>query len=520
MRILLASPGTGKTTKIKSIIDSAYSEASNILVLSFTNATINDLTKSFTDYKNVSCHTLHQYALIINHLTLNHILSYPEIKHLNKFAEKVSIDFYTLCQQLQCMTFDMMIESSIEFIKENPAYADEKIGKIDLLVIDEFQDFNELERNLVFLISEYAGQTIILGDDDQSIYDFKNADPEALIELYNDDSSEKIEHEHICYRCPDLVVNSCATLISKNAIRVIKDWNRSNKPGELSVLQASGQSKVCQFILDTITEIRKSNPKETFLILSHVRIASNAVIASLLENGIEIENFWKPKIDIEQFYLIWWLRAIYSRHRLLNLIFILCEHRQYTPKLIYEFKEYFKDTSKLHELIDLILSYKCMATYQELIKSPPSFKDLIARYPEFKMFERFVDAENLEESTSDIMRRINEPTQFEKTKINIMSIHKSKGLQADNVFILGLTEGLLPNRSQGTDTIEAQRRLLYVGMTRSQKRLWLISNVYWKTSDILGSMADKTQFKFQGRDHLLGKISSFINEMQLPVMKI
>lgn len=520
MQILLASPGTGKTTKIKSIIDSEYSEASNILVLSFTNATIDSLTKDFKEYKNVRCHTLHQYALIINHLTQNHILIEPEIKHLKKFARKASIDFNSICQQLECMTFDMMIESSIEFIKSNPAYAEEKIGKIDLVVVDEFQDFNELERNLVFLIFKYADQTIVLGDDDQSIYDFKNADPEALIELYNDDGAEKIEHEHICYRCPDVVVNNCATLISKNEIRVIKDWNVSKKKGELSALQANGQAKVCQFILDKITEIREGAPTDTFLILSHVRIATNAVIASLLENGTEIVNFWRPKIEPDQLYLIWWLRSIYSRHRLLNLIFILCEHRHYTPKLIFEFREYFKNTSKLQELIELILSYKCMATYHELIISPPTFEELIAKFPEFKMFEKFIDAANIEKSASDIMRMINEPTKFEKTKINIMSIHKSKGLQADNVFILGLAEGLLPNRSQGTDTIEAQRRLLYVGMTRAQKRLWLLSNVYWKTSDILGSMADKTQFKYQRRDHMVGKISSFINEMQLTVRKL
>ena len=79
MRILLASPGTGKTTKIKSIIDREFSEASNILVLSFTNATIDGLNKSFKEYKNVRCHTLHQYALIINHLTQHQILIDPEM---------------------------------------------------------------------------------------------------------------------------------------------------------------------------------------------------------------------------------------------------------------------------------------------------------------------------------------------------------------------------------------------------------------------------------------------------------
>jgi Ni2+-binding GTPase involved in maturation of urease and hydrogenase len=75
MEVLLAAPGTGKTTKIKEIIDERFHDASNILVLSFTNATINDLNDKFKEYKNVKCFTLHKYALIVNHLPESHILS-------------------------------------------------------------------------------------------------------------------------------------------------------------------------------------------------------------------------------------------------------------------------------------------------------------------------------------------------------------------------------------------------------------------------------------------------------------
>ena len=66
MKILLASPGTGKTTKVKDLVRNDYS-GSEILVLSFTNATVNDLKSSLADIKNVSCYTLHSYALRINH---------------------------------------------------------------------------------------------------------------------------------------------------------------------------------------------------------------------------------------------------------------------------------------------------------------------------------------------------------------------------------------------------------------------------------------------------------------------
>lgn len=185
MEILLAAPGTGKTTKTKAIIDERFKDASNILILSFTNATVNDLNNSFERYNNVHCYTLHKYALLINHLPEHHILSKLEITYLEKFSEKLNVNFNVLCETLRCMTFDMMISGSITFIRSNPIYAESRIGHIDLLIVDEFQDFNETERSLLALLFEYASDVIILGDDDQSIYGFKNADPEALIGIYH-----------------------------------------------------------------------------------------------------------------------------------------------------------------------------------------------------------------------------------------------------------------------------------------------------------------------------------------------
>jgi superfamily I DNA/RNA helicase len=358
MEVLLAAPGTGKTTKIKNIIDERFKEAKNILVLSFTNATINDLNISFNGYKNVKCYTLHKYALLINHLPHNHILVELEISLLQKFSEKVSINFSELCSILDCMTFEMMISESISFIEKNPAYAEEKIGTIDLIVVDEFQDFNELERSLLTLIFGFTKNIIVLGDDDQSIYSFKNADPEALIALYNDESNKKIGHDHICYRCPDIIVDSCTCLISNNTIRVGKEWYKSKKDGELKVLQGRTNALISKYIIDQITEISKSKERETILILCSQKIAAFPVVASLEEKGIEYVDFLKKEIDKQDYYLIWWLRAIFGKHQLLNTIFISCYHKLYTRiKLIEKFKDYFKDTSKFSELLDLIISY-------------------------------------------------------------------------------------------------------------------------------------------------------------------
>jgi superfamily I DNA/RNA helicase len=97
-------------------------------------------------------------------------------------------------------------------------------------------------------------------------------------------------------------------------------------------------------------------------------------------------------------------------------------------------------------------------------------------------------------------------------KVNIMSIHKSKGLGAEHVFMIGLIEGIIPNRANGNDTIENQRRLFYVGMTRAKKNLHLISSI-----DLEGryvNTVNKDDFMFDFRTRIWkGKASRFIEEI-------
>jgi superfamily I DNA/RNA helicase len=97
-------------------------------------------------------------------------------------------------------------------------------------------------------------------------------------------------------------------------------------------------------------------------------------------------------------------------------------------------------------------------------------------------------------------------------RVNIMSIHKSKGLGAEHVFIIGLIEGVIPNRAKGNDTIESQRRLFYVGMTRAKKALHLISSISIEGKHV--NTVNKDDFKFDIRSRLWkGKASRFIEEI-------
>ena len=94
MKILLAGPGTGKTTRVKSIIAEDYPRAEKIKVISFTNATVKDLLESFNQNPNVSCSTLHSFALKLNHLPELHIIDNKiENKIILSLSKKLEIDF-------------------------------------------------------------------------------------------------------------------------------------------------------------------------------------------------------------------------------------------------------------------------------------------------------------------------------------------------------------------------------------------------------------------------------------------
>ena len=237
MKILLAGPGTGKTTRVKEIIDADYEAAERALVLSFTNATVSDLTVAFADDPRVECLTLHKYALKISPLRDRYILDGREERTLRELAKSINTDFAFVCERLRCITFEAMISECLDFLRANPVYAAEKIGSLDLLIVDEYQDFNPVEQALIDEIAGLAAEAIILGDDDQCIYGFKDADPDGIMQIYQEPSVTKLDHANNCWRCPDVVVTHAQKLIEHNVNRVAKTWNPTGRPGDYSPLQ-------------------------------------------------------------------------------------------------------------------------------------------------------------------------------------------------------------------------------------------------------------------------------------------
>ena len=258
--LLLAGPGTGKTTYIKNLLKD-YDFTENILILSFTRATIRDLLKNFKensiDITPKQCMTVHQLAFKINPKKNLYILDEKEDSILNSVSKKLNIEFGYLCKILQCETFNQMIENSINIIKNNPVYIQDELGILDLLIIDEYQDLNENDREFVSLLFPLCKKILVLGDDDQSIYEFRDASNKGIISIYNDTNFTKIPYDNICHRCPGNVVDCCNSLISHNKDRIDKYMQKERENGTLIKKQFLTQQETAIWIVNEINKIKK-----------------------------------------------------------------------------------------------------------------------------------------------------------------------------------------------------------------------------------------------------------------------
>lgn len=237
------------------------------------------------------------------------------------------------------------------------------------------------------------------------------------------------------------------------------------------------------------------------------------MIELLSTEEVDFVDFWSVKVSIEVLKKIWWLRAIYSDQKLLNMTFIA--NTDFTDHYKKKYNEILKAALQ-KDFDEKIIINQVLGMFPEPFSSyllnAPHILEFMNIHGEYLMFENYLNLEELEESLKKLFRKLSPAVEFSKQSVNIMSIHKSKGLQADYVFISGLVEGVLPNKVKGIDTIEAQRRLLFVGMTRSMKNLYMVSQVEWEGRYV--QKMDKTQFQYDFRKKMYsGKASLFITEM-------
>ena len=414
----------------------------------------------------------------------------------------------------ESMLIGEVIPIALQYLRYDPESPYRR--KFKYVIVDEYQDLNKAEQVLIDLLAGGANLTVA-GDDDQSIYAFKYAHPEGIKDF---DLSHSNTHDEVlddCRRCPKLIVRIAKELISRNDRYPKELHEMPDKPdGEIHTLQWTGQRKEAEGLAKIINYYVENQGIETgkILILAQRGDIANMILEELQKLNLEAINYYgddllKEEVAQERFTLLnlmadpddrvalrYWLSRGGSksnwREKPYSVLRKHCEQSGDSPSSALEKMRC--GTLQLERCQPLIDRYSKLIEIKADIGDKVGIELVNQLFPEdmdecSQLRKIALGMAEKDITPKELWRRLREELTHpviphERTEISIMSLHKAKGLEADLVVIASCIEGLIPSIDENETfdeqqrKLEEDRRLFYVGITRTKKILVLSSVLY------------------------------------------
>jgi len=572
--LILAGAGSGKTTTITSRVAYLIKNGippSSILTLTFTNKAANEmrsralnLIEDSISYTPLLC-TFHKFGLLFlkHHISelgrennfviidtddkkriiksfevdlpvpliaseisrwKNNLISPQEAKDSAKLANFKKIASYyqkyeDYLLQNNLVDFDDLLALTYKILDQNEDICNETSQRYQYIMVDEYQDTNDLQLQLLKKLTSTHQNICVVGDDDQSIYGWRGANIRNILDFdkhYKDVTIYKLETN---YRSTDNILKIANDLIEHNRQRHQKRLKGIKGEGaKVELISHENETLEANVIAKQIRElINKNVDLNDIAILYRINALSRSI-----EDGLNKEGIPYKMVGGVKFYeraeikdIISYLRLIanpnddFSLKRVINkpkrgigrATIDKLQNGAHTEKIsIYSYiKDHSNDIkpqlskkvyttlmefmNKLDLLIksskksidtlidDLEDSFGIKASYEML----PDSQDRVQNIEEFYGLFRDYSLENpdgsLEEFLNDISLQ-SDQDEIDENSVSVMSIHASKGLEFAYLFVIGLEEGFFPLIGDGTD-MEEERRLGYVAFTRAKNSLTL-----------------------------------------------
>jgi DNA helicase-2/ATP-dependent DNA helicase PcrA len=462
----------------------------------------------------------------------NHMVMPAEFrkKHKGEFIEEKIADIYDEYQKRlvinNSMDFEDLLLKPIEMFNENSKILTKYKKKFSYLLVDEFQDTNKAQYELVKLLVSKDGKISVVGDDAQSIYSWRGANIGNMADFQKDFPKQKIFKLEQNYRSTKNILAAADSVIKNNKTQLIKTLWTENNDGELLTLVKCADEKdeayqIAKFIKHEIS--KKKLSLKDFGILYRTNAQSRALedifrrekIPYTIVGGVE---FYKRK-EVKD--IVAYLRVIANQEDEESLLRIMNFPQRgigsTTIKRMINFARkheisMFETMTRVFEVIDI---------KERIQKNVKGFKVLLDKYIELKdklsvgeLSRALVDELGIlrifkEERTPESLARwenINELLsalsdfsnsnddakleqyledvslvadidmyEGEKNLVTMMTIHSAKGLEFPIVFITGCEEDIFPlsNRFSTEATVEEERRLFYVAVTRAKQKVYI-----------------------------------------------
>ena len=436
--------------------------------------------------------------------------------------------------------FDDMLVFCYELLKEREDIRTLWQNKFQHILIDEFQDINKLHYEIIRMRAGKGDHLFIVGDDDQSIYRFRGARPEIMLGFEKDYPEAKKVILNTNYRCSEEIVEGAEHLISHNTKRFPKNMQAargSKVPITFRNLKDAGEE--CTDILKGIRfYYKKGIPLEDMAVIFRTNTQPRLLVGRLMEYNIPFQmrdvipnifDHWIARNILTYIKL-----AMGNRDRKLFLQVMNRPKRYISRSMITEPQVDLKKLKQqtfgkkwLYEKIDklemdLYLLRK-MEPYAAIqyIRNGIGYEDYMNEYAQF----RRMNPDDLEEVLNQIQESAKEYHSFEewfayiesygeelrkqmeagrqqKSGVTLTTMHSSKGLEYEVVFVMDINEGVTPHKKAVKEAdLEEERRLFYVAVTRAKTYLFLYSvkELYQKDAQIsryIGELRyDKKEFQ-------------------------
>ena len=419
--------------------------------------------------------------------------------------------------------FEGLLFEVYKLFSTNPKILSHYQGKFKFISVDEYQDTNHLQYLLVKQLAQKHKNLCVVGDEDQSIYSWRGADISNILNFEKDFPDCKVIKLEQNYRSTQTIVSAATSLICRNHSRINKTLFTQNDTGDLIEVQSHWDDKrEANYVAQTISSLCEKGDMSynDFSIFYRTNAQSRIFEDQLRKRNIPYQivgnlKFYdraEIKDMISYFRLILnprdelsFRRAINSPRRGIGKVTIEKASSLFSDQTLYEALVHYaerypqKRTSK--SILEFYNTIKAMREsvqkkevtvyqlYLNLLNSTHYLKTLeMEQTPEsnnrienlnelgnaIQQFEEERGTEASLETFLEQMSLLSSTHLPHEDAVQMMTLHLSKGLEFDIVFITGLEEGLFPLIQNIDDTdVEEERRLAYVGMTRAKKKLFL-----------------------------------------------
>lgn len=462
------------------------------------------------------------------------------------FRKEEIAKVYTMYQQTlrtnNSIDFDDIIMLTVQLFLEHPDRLEYYQEKYKYVLVDEYQDTNKTQFLLISLLTAGTGNICVVGDESQSIYGFRGADITNILNFEKEFPSAKIIKLEENYRSTKNILNAANEVIKNNSSKIDKVLWTQNKEGEkINYKTLNNEYEEVEYVVETIDDLcRKENKKYSdFAVLFRTNAQARVLEEVFMRTGTPYKliggiKFYARK-EIKD--IISYLKLINNKNDNIALKRIINEPKRgigdtALDKLdqmaqdkgvsIFELIQDNLNLAGLRSAGNIILFRDMM---NDLMANKETFKvsDLIKRVLKVSGYEDMLNAEGTKETEirfENLMEFIGVAIEFENENaentledfldsialvsdvdnldesteaVTLMTMHSAKGLEFDDVFLVGMEEGLFPSkRSIEEDaSTEEERRLCYVAITRAKDQLFLTNTkkrtLYGSTSFSLPS---------------------------------